>query len=165
MISCVKLLVIRELLARREKPKHAGQVTLVSTQLHCTHLVIFWSSFLLIIISSSAQRICLWNKILVASRSSEPSFWVCHDFLLSCSLLLPSSASFLDLSCPLYPPYPPRPVILPIKCLCSTYSTLFAQSRLLYFFHPALPQLNPPLFNSFTPSLSSRVLEGVGGGE
>ena len=31
MISCVKLLVIRELLPRREKPKHAGQVTLVST--------------------------------------------------------------------------------------------------------------------------------------
>ena len=40
MISCVKLLVIRELLARREKPKHAGQVTLVSTHPPSCHLLI-----------------------------------------------------------------------------------------------------------------------------
>ena len=163
--------------ARREKPKHPGQVTLVSTHLlHCTHLlVIFWSSFfLLIIISSSTQRICLWNKILVTSHTSEPSFWVCHDFLLSCSLLLPSSASFLGLSCPLYPPTLPdqsfsqsnvyvRPI--PPSLLKAAFCT-FSTPRYLNSTQPLFSTVLPPRwvlgFSRGLRVVESRSCEVVG---
>ena len=111
-------------------------------------------STFLIIISSSTQRICFSNKVLVISRTSEPSFWVCHDFLLSYSLLLPSSASFLGVSCPPLPAqsfFQSNVCVRPILPLCSEPP---------FVLFPPCHLLNPPS-NSFTPSLSSQVLEGV----
>ena len=64
----------------------------------------------------------------------QPHFWACHA-----PLSLPSHSSN---QMSVFDPF-----------------SLFAPSRLLYFFHPATS--STPLSNSFTPSLSSQVLEGV----